>query len=112
LLADGFEDTDSRQFLDALGKGFLLSLGLLLRRRLVAGHAIVNFAFLGLAEIEDAASALAVNENGGFRVGALPFCFGLPVLPFKKHVLGMAVRHEGACETRRGFSPFSSSCFT
>jgi hypothetical protein len=28
LLADGFEDADSRQFLDALGKGFLLSLGL------------------------------------------------------------------------------------
>ena len=64
---------------------------MLLRGRLVAGHTIVNFAFLGLAEIEDAASALAVNENGGFRVGALPFCFGFPVLPFKEHVFGMAV---------------------
>ena len=53
-----------------------------------------------LAEIEDAASTLAVNwrydreavnEDGGFRVGALPFCFGLPVLPFKEHVFGVAV---------------------
>ena len=35
---------------------------------------------------------LAVNENGGFRVGTLPFCFGLPLLPFKKHVFRMAVR--------------------
>jgi hypothetical protein len=59
FLADGFEDADSRQFLDALGKGFLLPLGLLLRRWLVAGHAVVNGAFLGLAEIEDTASALA-----------------------------------------------------
>jgi len=66
LLADGFEDADSRQFLDALGKRFLLPLSLLLWRRLVAGHAIVNIAFLGLAEIEDAASAFTVNENGGF----------------------------------------------
>src|SRR5205807_5349758 len=66
-------------------------LGLLLRRRLVAGHAIMNGAFFRLAEIEDAASTLAVNENGGFRVGAFPFCFGLPVLPFKEHVFGVAV---------------------
>jgi hypothetical protein len=51
----------------------------------------VNFAFLGLAEIEDAASTLAVNENCGFRIGALPLCFGLSVLPFKEHVFGMAV---------------------
>src|SRR5258708_33728353 len=80
-----------RQLLDALGKGFLLPLGLLLWRRLVAGHAIVNVAFFGLAEIEDAASTLAVNENSGFRVWALPFCLGLPVLPFKEHVLSMAV---------------------
>ena len=36
-------------------------------------------------------SALAVNENGGFGVGALPFCLGLPVVPFKEHVFGMAV---------------------
>src|SRR5437879_8744654 len=91
LLSSDLEDADSRQFLDALGKGFLLSLGLLLRRRLIAGHAIVNFAFLGLAEIKDAASALAVNENGGFGVGALPFCLGLPVAPFKEHVFGVAV---------------------
>jgi len=41
----------------------------------------VNVAFLGLAEIEDAASALAVNENGGFGVGALPFCLGLKLPP-------------------------------
>jgi hypothetical protein len=27
----------------------------------------------GLAEIEDAASDLAVYQNGGFGVGALPF---------------------------------------
>jgi hypothetical protein len=33
----------------------------------------------------------AVNENGGFRVEALPFCFGLPVLPFKGHVFGVSV---------------------
>ncbi len=50
LLADGFEDANSRQFLDALRECSLLALGLLLRRRLVAGHAIVNFAFVGLAE--------------------------------------------------------------
>ncbi len=31
------------------------------RRRLVAGDAIVNVAFLGLAKIEDAGSTLAVN---------------------------------------------------
>src|SRR5690349_16061051 len=91
LLADGFEDADSRQFLDALGKGFLFSLGLLLRRRLVAGHAIVNVAFLGVAEIENAASALAVNENGGFRVGAFSFCLGPAVLPFIEHVFCVAV---------------------
>src|SRR5262249_41223170 len=62
------------------------------RRRLVAGHAVVNVAFLGLAEIENTASALPVNENGGFRVGAFPFCFSLPVLPFKEHVFCVAVR--------------------
>jgi hypothetical protein len=62
-----------------------------LRRRVVAGHAIVNVAFLGLTEIEDAASTLAVNEGGGFGVGVFPFCFGLPVLPFKEHVFGAAV---------------------
>src|SRR5205814_8170945 len=66
-------------------------LSFLLRRRLVTGHVVVNVAFLGLAEIEDAASALAVNENGGFGVGALPFCLGLPVVPFKEHVFGVAV---------------------
>ena len=53
-----------------------LPLGLFLWGRLVASHAIVNVAFIGLAKIEGVASALAVNENGGFRVGALPFCFG------------------------------------
>jgi hypothetical protein len=84
LLADGFEDAHPRLLLDALGKRFLLAFGLLLRRRLIARHTVVNGAFLGLAEIQDAASTLAVNENGGFRVGALPFCFGLPVLPFKR----------------------------
>ena len=68
LLADGFKDANSRLFLDALGKCFLLSLGLLLRRRLVAGHAIVNFAFLGLAKIEDATSTLAVNDDGSLGV--------------------------------------------
>jgi hypothetical protein len=72
LLADSFEDANSRQFLDALGECFLLALGLLLRRRLAAGHAIVNFAFVGSAEIENAASTLAVSENGGFRLWALP----------------------------------------
>ncbi len=36
-------------------------------------------------------STLGINGNGGFRVGALPFCFGLPVLPSKEHVFGMAV---------------------
>jgi len=64
LLADSFEDADLREFLDALGKCFFLALGLLLPRWLVAGHAIVNVAFLSLAEIEDAASTLAINENG------------------------------------------------
>jgi len=44
LLADCFEDAHTRQLLDALGKGFFLSLGLLLRVRLVAGHAVVNVA--------------------------------------------------------------------
>ena len=91
LLAGGFENADSQQLLDALGESFFLALGLLLRRRLVTGHAIVNVAFLGLAKIKDAASTLAVNENGGFRVGALPFCFGLTVLPFKEHIFGVAV---------------------
>src|SRR5204862_1054133 len=67
FLADGFENSDSRQLLDTLGESFFLALGLLLRRRLVAGHAVVNVAFLGLAKIENAASTLAVNENGGFR---------------------------------------------
>jgi hypothetical protein len=62
-----------RLLLDALGKCFLPSLSLLLRRRLVARDAVVNVAFLGLAKVEDAASTLAFNENGGFRVGALPF---------------------------------------
>jgi len=52
----------------------------------------VNVAFLGLAKIEDAASTLAVNEYGSFGVGALPFCFGSAVLPFKEHVFGVAVR--------------------
>jgi len=51
----------------------------------------VNVALLALAEVEDAASALAVNEDGGFGVGALPFCFGSPILAFKQHVFGMAV---------------------
>ena len=92
LLADSFKDADTRQLLDALGKCFFLALGLLLRRRLVARHAVVNFAFLGLAEIENAASALAVNEDGGFCVGTFPFCFGSAVLPFKEHVFGVAVR--------------------
>jgi len=35
-----------------------LALGLLLRRWLIASHAIVNVAFLGLAKIEEAASTL------------------------------------------------------
>ncbi len=81
LLADGFDDADSRQLLGALGKRFLLALGLLLWRRLVAGDAVMNVAFLGLAKIEDAASALAVNKNGGFGVGALRFCSGLKAWP-------------------------------
>src|SRR6266478_4513002 len=71
LLADGFEDTHPRLLLNPLGKRLLLALRLLLRRRLVAGHAIVNVAFFSLAEIEDAASTFAVNENSGLRVGAL-----------------------------------------
>src|SRR5207249_10044018 len=91
LLADGFEDAHPREFLDAFGERLFLALGLLLRRRLVAGHAIVNVAFVGLAEIENAASTLAVNENSGFRVGAFPSCFGSAVLPFKEHVFGVAV---------------------
>jgi hypothetical protein len=72
LHAGRFENTYSRQLLEALSDHLLLALSLFLRCRVVSGHAIVNFAFLGLAEIEDAASILAVNENGGFRVGALP----------------------------------------
>src|SRR5437660_12920760 len=74
LLADGFKDAYPQQFLDALGKSFFLAFRSLLRRRLVAGHTIVNVALLGLADIENAASTLAVDENGGFGVGALPFC--------------------------------------
>src|SRR5262249_35260407 len=58
----------------------------------IAGHSVVNVAFLSLAEIESAASTFTVNENCGFRVGALPFSFGLAVLPFKEHVFGVAVR--------------------
>ncbi len=42
LLADGFEDADSRLFLDTPRKCLLLVLGLLLRRRLMAGHAIAG----------------------------------------------------------------------
>jgi len=59
-------DAHPRLLLHTLYKRFPLTLGLpaaagvLLRRRLVAGHAIVNVALLGLAEIEDAASTLAV----------------------------------------------------
>ena len=78
LLADGFQDAYPRQLLYALAKTFLLALGSLLRRRLIAGHTIVNVAFFGLAKIEDAASTFAVDENSGPRVGALPFCFGFP----------------------------------
>jgi len=46
FLADGFEDADARQLLEALGKCFLLALGLLLRRRLVAiqSHGVVTTA--------------------------------------------------------------------
>jgi hypothetical protein len=67
-----------------------------------------------LAEIEDAASTFAVNwrhdreavnENGGFGVGALPFCFGFAVLPLKEHVFGMAVYlpcGSGATRSRGG----------
>src|SRR5947207_2983314 len=91
FLADGFKDAYPRQFLDALGKSFFLALRLLLRRRLVAGHTIVNVALLGLADIENVASTLAVDENGGFRVWALPFCFGFPVLALEEDVFGMAV---------------------
>jgi hypothetical protein len=82
LLANGFEDTHSRLLLNPLGKCLLLALGLLLRRRLVAGNAVMNVAFFGLAEIEDAASALAVNENGDFGVGA-PFAFAFRYCPSK-----------------------------
>ena len=55
LLAHGFEDADSRGLLDALGKRFLLAMGKFLRRGLVAGHAVVNLAFLGLTEMRNAA---------------------------------------------------------
>ena len=67
-------------------------MGSFLRRRLVAGHAVVNVAFLGLAEIENAASTLAVNEDGGLRVRAFPFCFGSAVLTFVEHAFRVAVR--------------------
>ena len=53
LLADGFEDAYPRQLLYAFGKSFLFTLRLLLRGRLVAGHAVVNFAFFGLANVEE-----------------------------------------------------------
>ncbi|SRR5216684_5487570 len=76
LLADGVKDSHPRLFLDALGKSFLFAMCLFLRRRLIAGNAVVNVAFIGLAEIEDAASTLAVNKNGGSRVGAFCFCLG------------------------------------
>lgn len=82
LLSDGFEDADSRELLNALRKRFLPPLGLLLRRRLVAGYAVVNVAFLSLAEIKNAASTLAVNENSGFGIGALR-CWR-ERLPFRK----------------------------
>jgi hypothetical protein len=52
----------------------------------------VNVAFLGLAEMEDAASAFAVDEKGRFRVEALALCFGSVILPFKEHIFGVAVR--------------------
>jgi 7-cyano-7-deazaguanine synthase len=39
----------------------------------------MNDALLGLAEIENAASVLAVNKDCGFRVGAFALCFGSPV---------------------------------
>jgi len=69
----------------------------------------VNVTVFGLAKIEDAASTLAVNENCGFRVGALLLCFGLPVLPFKEHVFGMAVRLP--CGSLRGAEWFLAFLF-
>jgi hypothetical protein len=63
LLPNSFKDANSRQFVDALGKGFLLPLELLLRRRLAPRHPVVNVAFLGLAKIENAASTLAVGPD-------------------------------------------------
>src|SRR5216684_4489196 len=75
FLADGVEDAQPRLLLDALGKCFFLALGLLLRRRLVAGHVIVDGALLRLAEVEDCSSTLAVDEDSGLRVGAFPFSF-------------------------------------
>jgi len=80
-------------FFDALGKRFFLALGLLLRRRLVSGHVIVDGALLSLAEVEDGSSILAVDEKQrAFVFGALLFCFGFPVLPLMEQVFCMAVR--------------------
>ena len=76
FLADGFEDADSRQLLDALRKCFFLALGLLLRRWLVASHAVVNVAFLGLAEIEPWFGALfwvCRCTHGSMMCGRLKF---------------------------------------
>jgi hypothetical protein len=62
FVANDFEDADPRLFLDAGSKRFLLALRLLLRRRLVAVHAVVNVAFF-----QD--RALVVGVAKGFDAG-------------------------------------------
>jgi len=101
FLADGFEDTHARQSLDALRECFLFALGLLLRRWLVAGHAVVNFAFLGLAKIEDAASTLLPSmRTAAFVLGHSPFALAFRYCPSKSTSLAWPFACDpGACET-------------
>ena len=109
-------DAHPRLLLHTLCKRFPLTLGkpaaagLLLRRRLVAGHVVMNVALLGLAKIEDAATTLAVNENGGFRVGALPF--PLPSRPSRACLRMQAKRgpHFFSCKSSCPILPPGIRC--
>jgi len=100
----------SRQFLDALGTASFLRWACSCGRSVGSGSRDCERRISRSTEIK-ICQHLAVNQNSGFCVGALPFCFGLPVCP-RRAVLCMAVYRGGPGETRRGFSPFSSSGFT
>jgi len=91
LLADGFEDADSREFSRRAPQVLPSCVGLVPAASAGSVSRGCEPRIFRSDRVENAASTLAVNENSGFRIGALPFCFRFPVLPFEKHVFGMAV---------------------